>query len=185
MSAAASHSSVPAGLPAAAQDAPASRRAWCVLHTRPRTEKLVAERLVHAGIEHYLPLVVVRHTYAKSRVAFEKPLFPGYVFLHGGEDDRLAALRTNKVVSTIRVGDQAQLERELAQIRAAIAAGAALDVFPALGVGAHCRVVSGPLLGLEGVITGGASRTRLFLSVTALGQSAVLDIDAAMLERID
>jgi transcription antitermination factor NusG len=168
-----------------ARDAPTSPRAWCVLHTRPRTEKLVAERLVGAGIEHYLPLVVVRHTYAKSRIAFEKPLFPGYVFLRGGEDERLAALRTNKVVSTIRVGDQMQLERELAQIRTAIAAGAALDVFPALGVGARCRVVSGPLAGLEGVITGEASRSRLFLSVTALGQSAVLDIDAAMLERID
>lgn len=164
---------------------PTVDKLWCVLHTRPRTEKVVAGRLASARIEHYLPLIVVRHTYARSRVAFEKPLFPGYVFMRGSEADRLAALQTKKVVQTIRVGDQAQLERELAQIRAAIAAGAALELFPALAVGARCRVAAGPLLGLEGVITGEASRSRFLLVVTALGQSAVLDIDAALLERID
>ncbi len=158
---------------------------WWVLHAKPRTEKVLAAHLTQGGIRHYLPLVSVRHTYAKSKVAFEKPLFPGYVFLFGGGEERLAALRTNRVVNVLRVADQNVLERELKQIQGALDAGAALELFSGIEIGTRCRVVLGSLRGIEGVVTSMSGRSRLHLAVTVLGQSAVLEIDAAMIERLE
>src|SRR5262249_6831189 len=100
---------------------------WWVLHTRARNEKLVARWLDNEGIPTYVPVVVVRHTYAKRKVAFEVPLFPGYVFMHGTLHERLRALQTNRVVRVIDVDDQARLQRELTQIRRAIESGASLE----------------------------------------------------------
>lgn len=158
---------------------------WWVLHTHPRAEKVVATALTERGIEFFLPLITARHSYAKSKVAFQKPLFPGYVFLLGDEHSRELALRTNKLVQVISVPDQARLESELAGIRRALASDVPLELFPAIRVGARCRVLRGPLLGLEGVVERVGTSTRIYLSVSALGQSVVVEIDAALLERVD
>lgn len=165
---------------AEAGDPPA--QPWSVLHVRPRAEKVVAEALASHDVEHYLPLLSVRHTYAKSAPVFTKPLFPGYVFLRGGADARERALRTHRVVSVLPVLNQAQLDAELQQVRRALECGAPVELFPAIQAGVRCRVASGPLMGVEGVVVERGPRTRVFLSVTTLGQSAVLEIDIGLLE---
>ena len=53
---------------------------WFVAHTRPRAEKKLAEFCVEQGYEHRLPVYRSVKTYARKRVIFEKPLFPGYMF---------------------------------------------------------------------------------------------------------
>jgi transcription antitermination factor NusG len=157
---------------------------WWVLHTRARNEKAVARALDNEGIFTYLPVVVVRHTYAKRKVAFEVPLFPGYVFMQGTPLERTRALRTNRVAHVIQVEDQARLERELAQIRRAIESGASLNIYPSLHVGQRCRVASGSMAGIEGTILRHGNLTQIVLSVTILGQSALLELDGALLETV-
>ncbi|GMU81581.1 MAG: hypothetical protein AMXMBFR47_14520 [Planctomycetota bacterium] len=168
---------------AANEDGKAPR--WWVLHTKPRAEKAVAGALEKQAIEFYLPLVAIQHTYAKSRATFHKPLFPGYVFLLGDSDARLVALQTNKLVSALSVPDQTLFEREIGNIRRALASGEPLSVFPALRAGARFRVTSGPLRDVEGVIERIGSQARIYASVSVLGQSVTLEIDPALLERID
>lgn len=158
---------------------------WWVLHSKPRAEKTVAEALEKQRVEHYLPLVAVHHSYSKSKATFHRPLFPGYVFLLGDYEARLAALKTNKLVSVIDVPDQQLFERELGNIRTALASGAPLTVFPALRAGVRFRVTSGPLRNLEGVIERIGSQARIFASVSVLGQSVTLEIDPGLLERVD
>lgn len=127
----------------------------------------------------------MHHTYSKSKVTFHRPLFPAYVFLLGNQDARLAALKTNKLVSVIDVPDQQLFERELGSIRTALASGEPLSVFPALRKGVRFRVTSGPLRDLEGVIERIGSQARIYASVSVLGQAVTLEIDPALLERID
>lgn len=155
---------------------------WWVLHTRSRNEKRVAEELDSYGVPHYLPLVPVEHSYAKRRATFEIPLFTGYVFLRGEHDECDRARRTNRVASILLVRDQDGFRRELAHVFRVVSRRAYVQLFPAIRVGQRCRVSSGPLRGVEGVVIREGQRCRMYLSVTMLGQSAVVEIDAALLE---
>jgi transcription antitermination factor NusG len=158
---------------------------WWVLHTRARHEKAVANSLERHRIHYYLPLVPVVRTYAKCRVTFLLPLFPGYLFLCGGHDDCERAWRTNRIANILYVEDQKQLRAELHQVCQAVETGEKVDLFKSLKKGRRCRITGGSLKGLEGVVLRRGRHCRMYLSVTILGQSAVVEVDAALLETID
>ncbi len=158
---------------------------WWVLHTRSRNEKAVAAALDKCGIPYYLPLVQHRRTYAGRKVDVKLPLFPGYLFMSGGESERYAALRTNRIANVIPVADQKQLADELRHISRVVQSDYAVDLYPALREGCRCRVASGSLKGIEGVVLRRRSTSRVYIAATVLGQSAVIEIDNALLEPLD
>lgn len=158
---------------------------WWVLHTRAQNEKRVADELGRRGCFHYLPLVQVRHTYSRCRQAvFHKPLFPGYVFLCGEEQDREVAWRTNRVARILDVHDQEGLRKELQRICQLVESGENVELYRGLQPGRWCRVVAGPLRGVEGVVLRWCGRTRLYVGVTLIGQSATVEIDATLVEVV-
>lgn len=157
---------------------------WWVLHTRARNEKRVASALAERGIAHYLPLVSVHHTYAKRKATFQVPLFPGYVFLCGDHGECEHARRTNRIAKILPVEDQAGLRRELQHICCVVERGANVELFPALQAGQRCRITHGALKDVEGVVIRQGGRCRMYLSVSTLGQSAVVEVDAALLEVV-
>jgi len=157
---------------------------WWVLHTRSRAEKRVAEELDKHGITFYLPLVSIRRTYAKCNLTYHLPLFPGYVFLAGGAEECDRARRTQHIANILPVIDQTQLRAELLQIYRVIASGAGVELLTGIPPGSRCRVRSGPLQGIEGIVVCQGRRYRLHVAVTMLGQSAVLELDAALLEAV-
>lgn len=157
---------------------------WWILHTRARNEKKVAEMLGTRGIGYYLPLVSVRRSYEKRKATFQIPLFPGYVFLCGDREAREAAWKTNRVAQILDVQDQAGLRHELENIAVAVELGDAIELYPALQPGQRCRVTRGPLKDIEGTVLRKGSRAKMFLAVTLLGQSAVVEVDAALLEPV-
>ena len=158
---------------------------WWVIHTRSRHEKVVADALAKADITHYLPLVTRTRTYEKCRINVELPLFPGYMFLGGDHEACAAAWKTNRVANILEVKDQKQLRRELAQIYLVMQTGESVDLLQSLRKGRRCRIADGTLAGLEGVIQRRGRHCRMFLAVTILGQSAVVEVDGALLEPLD
>ncbi|MFO0837886.1 MAG: transcription termination/antitermination NusG family protein [Phycisphaerae bacterium] len=159
--------------------------AWWVLHTRARNEKAVASALEKNGVPHYLPLVRLKRTYGGRAVHVSLPLFPGYLFMNGGESERYAALRTNRVANVIAVADQSQFVSELRQIIRVVESEHPVDLYPSLREGCRCRVVSGSLKGIEGVVLRRKNVSRMYIAATVLGQSAVIEIDNALLEPAD
>ena len=159
---------------------------WWLLHTKPRNEKALARDLYDCGLNYFLPLVTAARRYGRRRVELLIPLFPGYLFLRClSEDERFAALTTSRVVRMIEINDQACIRTELEQLRRVLTAGKKMDLYPSIKRGRRCRVMSGSLKGLEGVVTTRRNNGRIFLSVGALGQSAMVNIDVACLEPID
>jgi transcriptional antiterminator RfaH len=155
-----------------------------VLHTRSRQEKAVARYLDAAGKRFYLPLID-RVTIVRGRkLVSHVPLFPGYVFLSGALDDAYAAISTRRVCKLIRVGDQRRFVEQLEIIRDALVRGAELYRCPFAVVGTRCRVSRGPFQGIEGVVSRRLERNRLALQIDTLGQAALLEIDADLLEPI-
>ncbi len=158
---------------------------WWVVYTRARNEKMVAACLTRMGVSHFLPLVRRGRPF-RGRVRYvDLPLFPGYLFLCGDTRARYAALRTNRVAEILEVVDQEQLRGDLRQICLVLERGGTVDLYPGLRAGARCRVRSGPLAGIEGVVLRRRGVCRVYISVEFIGQSAELQIDAALLDVID
>lgn len=158
---------------------------WYVLHTRARNEKAVSSDLDRLEIRHFLPLVRHRRTYGGRTRSVEIPLFPGYVFLCGADEDRDAAIRTNRVANILSVADQDRFRDDLRQIYRIVHSDEPVDLYPRLRKGSRCRIVSGTLSGLEGVVLRRRGPWRIYVAVHFLGQSAELEIDSALLEIID
>ncbi len=97
--------------------------AWHVLHTRPRQEKSLARQLLKLQVPFYLPLVVQRNQIRGRVVESQLPLFGGYLFLLSQPEQRIAALATNRVVSSLPVPNQDQLWDELGQVHRLIRSG--------------------------------------------------------------
>ena len=158
---------------------------WWVLHTRARHEKAIARTLAENGVTHYLPLLRMQRTYGKHHVNVELPLFPGYLFLGGDASDVELARRTGRVAAVLQVNAQEQFRAELHSIYRVVESQCPVDMYPGLQVGRRCRVVSGGLAGIEGVVLRRRSTSRMYIAATVLQQSAVIEIDCALLEPLD
>jgi transcription termination/antitermination protein NusG len=164
--------------------AAAQSRRWCVLRTRSRQEKALAELLAARNIEHFLPLVRKVRYYGRRKQAVTLPLFPGYVFLRGLVEDAYEADRTERVVQILTVPDQLGMDSDLAAIRLALDRNGGLEPAPVLGHGTLVEVTSGPMRGLRGWIDRAAPDDRLVLCVRMLGRAADLEIDRTLLRPV-
>ncbi len=93
-------------------------------------------------------------------------------------------MQTNRIANIIQVPDQAKLIAELSQIHKLLESGLAVSSRDSLQKGAICRIRTGPLGGLEGRIERQKGRARFVVNVSILGQAAMVEIDADMLEPV-
>jgi transcriptional antiterminator RfaH len=113
------------------------------------------------------------------------PLFGGYLFLYGSEDERVRTLTTNRISRILTVEDPDQLAFDLRQLRQLIASNAPLTVESRLGPGQRVRVRSGAFAGLEGAVLKRRGETRLLVSINFLQQGASVEIDDFMLDPLE
>lgn len=158
---------------------------WWVAHTKSRNEKALAHDLVAKNIRYFLPMTwkVQRRSHRTLRSLL--PLFSGYLFFCGQETERVELLRTNRVANVIIVKDQEKLLKELIQFEQALRAGAPLTPYKFIKAGQRCRVIAGPLLGLEGIVIQIKNVARLLLQIDMLGQAASVEIDIDLIEPTD
>lgn len=158
---------------------------WMVAHTKSRNEKALAWQLQKKNIGYFLPLVEKVQKKRRQTLRSMLPLFSGYVFFCGDENDRLETLRTNRVANIIEVIDQQRFVNELASIERAAAEGFDLAPHKYIKKGRLCRVIAGPLIGTEGMVSESTDKTRLVLQIDMLGKATSLEIDMDMLELMD
>ena len=160
---------------------------WWVAHTKARFEKAFAWDMFNHGIGYFLPMreKIIFSGGRKRHVMV--PLFTSYVFICGTELDRYTALTTNRLCQMIEVVDQDGLIEELASVEKALLSKAIIiDHYPRLPVGRRCRIVSGPMMGTEGVVIERKNaKAHMVLEVAILGQGAVVEIDSDLLEPIE
>jgi transcriptional antiterminator RfaH len=142
-------------------------RAWYLVQSKPRNEMRALENLVRQGYETYLPLMEVERLQRGKLLKKMEPLFPRYLFLHLEEgNDNWGPIRsTMGVAGLVRFGQAYAVVSDdvLEAVRVRTQ-----DVKKALFTpGDSIRVVSGPLLGLEGVfdITDGEQRSFVLLEL--------------------
>ncbi|HNQ72202.1 MAG TPA: transcription termination/antitermination NusG family protein [Verrucomicrobiota bacterium] len=157
---------------------------WYAAHTRPRREKKLAEFCHQHGLQASLPCYPSCHRYRGKKVAFQKPLFPGYVFLRLLPTQTALVRQNDHVANLLDIFDQATFERQLREILAALAAGLQVHLAPEITVGTRVRIRSGPLQGIEGLVESRAGPTRIFLRLDFINQAAAVELGAEVLEPV-
>lgn len=159
---------------------------WWALYTLPRREKDLMRRLRGLYVPHYAPLVKRRTKSPSGRVRTSYvPLFAGYVFVCGNEDQRYQALRTNCVSRCLEVVDFQRLVEDLQNIKRLIDADAPLTPESRIEPGTRVRIRSGSLAGLEGTVVRRRGVERLLVAVEFLQQGASIQLEDFQVEPID
>ncbi|MFZ9646411.1 MAG: transcription/translation regulatory transformer protein RfaH, partial [Fluviibacter sp.] len=140
-------------------------RAWYLVQSKPRNEARALENLVRQGYETYLPLMEVERLQRGKLLKKMEPLFPRYLFLHLEEgNDNWGPIRsTLGVAGLVRFGQAyAVVSNEVMEAVRERTQDIRKTLFES---GDNIRVVSGPLLGLEGVfeIADGEQRSFVLL----------------------
>jgi len=157
---------------------------WKVAHTRPRCEKKLATYCRRHNLHHDLPCYDSVRKYRGKQVTFQKPLFPGYVFIKASLASRRLLLQSDYVANLIGVTDQEQFVRQLEEIHEALDSGLDIQLAPVIGKGCRVLIKSGPLQGLEGWVEERYGMNTVLLRLDFIGQAAAVKIEAENLELI-
>ena len=159
-------------------------RRWYGVYTMARQEKALARQLVSMEVPFYLPLVPKNNLIRGRKVQSQIPLFGGYVFVYGSEEERIKSLTTNRISTVLNVENQSQLTHDLQQVSTLIEVGAPLTLERRLTVGDPVCIKAGPMQGLEGEIVRRRGQTKLLVSVKMLQQGVSIEIDDFLLEPL-
>jgi transcription antitermination factor NusG len=157
---------------------------WFVAHTRPRREKKLVEHCQRQHIATTLPCYSSAHKYRGKTVVFQKPLFPGYVFLRLELEQKDSVRQNDHVANLLEVFDQQTFEQQLHDILMALEAKVGVRLAPAIGEGMRVRIKAGPLQGIEGWVEHRYGMTTVLLRLDFINQAAAVKIDADSLEPI-
>lgn len=163
---------------------PVSELLWFVAHTRPRREKKLLEHCERQGIAANLPCYRSAHKYRGKSIVFQKPLFPGYVFLQLHAPEISTVRQSDHVANLLEVFDQPTFARQLHEILRALESGLEVRLAPTIESGTRVRIRSGPLQGIEGLVEGREGSTTVILRLDFINQAAAVKMTASELEVI-
>jgi transcription antitermination factor NusG len=157
---------------------------WYALYTCPRHEKQVAEQIKQRRISCFLPLYRSVRRWKDRRKELELALFPGYVFVHIGLQDRLSVLQLRGAVRFVSFnGHPAPLpDGEMESLMNALASGVRANPHPYLTVGRRVRVRYGPLARAQGILVRRKDKFRVVLSLDILMRSVGVEVDESDVE---
>lgn len=160
---------------------------WFAVYTAHRHEKRVSELLLDREIEIVLPLYKAGRQWKKrAQVVLELPLFPCYLFVNISRAARGTVLGVPGVLSIVGSPSEPWPLRacEVEALRLGIKMGA-VEPHPYLKVGERVRIKSGPMSGIEGILTRKKNALRFVLTLEVIMRSVVVEVDANDIEVVE
>lgn len=161
---------------------------WFAVYISPRHEKRVSQYMSMREIEHYLPLYQTQRKWNNGlKVTLDLPLFPGYLFVHIGQRERVRVLQVPGVLSIVggTGGHPVSLpEAEINALRTGLPLRKA-EPHPLLTVGQRVRIRSGALAGMEGLVERRKNSLRIILTMELIQRSVAVEVDETELEILD
>lgn len=164
---------------------------WLVVRTKPRQERIAASHLRQRGVEPYLPMFVEQPWHRRAPRG-PVPLFASYLFVRCSPAEQLSAVRFCPGVLRPVIFDQHLAIVEQSVIDALRLredeAGLILtdERKPGIAAGQRVRIMSGPLVGLEGVFKSylkGRRRVQLFMEFLRARNVVEVDTSAVAVVR--
>jgi transcription antitermination factor NusG len=161
---------------------------WYGLQTRPRHEKIVAQRLEERGVTTFLPLVTEVHRWSDRKKSVQMPLFSCYVFAKfvPNRADRLRVLRVDGVFGLVGArGEGAPIpDQQIDAVRSLVEGQLSWSCHPFLKIGQRVRIRSGALDGLEGILVSRNGDRTLVISVDAIQRSLAVRVEGYEVEPV-
>ena len=157
---------------------------WFVAHTRPRCEKKLLQFCEREGLSASLPCYRAAHKYRGKTVVFQKPLFPGYVFLQISPEQRGKIHRSDYVANLLDVVDQELFTHQLEDVLRALETDFEIRLAPTIGEGMRVKIKNGPLRGMEAWVEQRYGMNTVLLRLDFIGQAAAVKLDATDLEAM-
>lgn len=161
-----------------------SELAWFVAHTRPRREKKLKEYCEQEKFAAVLPCYRSVKKYRGKTVTFEKPLFPGYLFVQILPSQRQSLAQNEHVARVLTVFDQELFARQLNDILIALETELEIRLAPEIGAGHRVKIKHGPLQGMEAWVEDRQGMSTVLLRLDFIGQAASVKVPADSLELI-
>ena len=159
---------------------------WWALHVRSRSEKALSRRLLQKRISFFLPVYERRRSIQRRQVSSFLPLFPGYLFLRGGETARRIAIETNYVVGSLFVDDQKKFLKDLSVTLRLMRSGSAISPTERLQPGMPAEIISGPLAGIRGKVLRktGTRALKFVIEVELLQRGTSVEVESSMIQPL-
>jgi transcription antitermination factor NusG len=157
---------------------------WTCVRTRPRWEKKFAQWLIARQRCCFLPVFPHETVSGRKRRVSDLPLFPGFVFVEG-DLSKKDFIQTGSVAYVLRPRsphEAFQLHRELRNIWCGLTSGLYVTPVQNLAAGETCRIVQGPLQGIEAKFERMGRGGRLVLQVEMMGGGIAVEVPASGVE---
>jgi len=160
--------------------------AWYAVFTSSRHEKRVAHHLFSRQIDGYLPLYRKTSRWRNRRsMVVEVPLFPGYLFTHIDRRERARVLDVPGVIDVIGCAKEwlPVPDACIESLRHGLSLG---KIHPCadMVLGDRVRIVSGPLLGTEGMLVRIKNDLRVVLRIDSIQKNVAIEVDMSEVERV-
>ena len=159
---------------------------WYGLQTRPRHEKIVAQRLEERGVTTFLPLVTEVHRWSDRKKSVQMPLFSCYVFAKfvPNRSDRLRVLRVDGVFGLVGASGEGTPipDAQIGAVRSLVETELPWSSHPFLKIGQRVRIRSGALDGMEGILVSLNGDRTLVISVEAIQRSLAVRVEGYEVE---
>jgi len=159
---------------------------WYGLQTRPRHEKIVAQRLAERDVTTFLPLVSEGLRWSDRKKTVQVPLFSCYVFARftPNRAERLRVLRVDGVFGFVGArGEGTPIpDQQIDAVRSLVETQLPWSSHPFLKIGQRVRIKSGVLDGLEGILVSRNGDRSLVISVDAIQRSLAVRVEGYEVE---
>lgn len=152
---------------------------WYALYTKPRAEKKVLEQFRNLGIEAYLPLNRELRRWSDRKRWIEVPVISSYIFISIPESEYRRVFEVKGIVGYVCHKGEAVVipDHEIEAMRKTVENK--LDFSIQVGriqKGQTITITSGPLKGVTGVVTNIKGTRKLYLHISHIGYSLVVDL---------
>ncbi len=154
---------------------------WYALYTKPRAEKKVLEQFRSLGIDVYLPLKRELRQWSDRKRWIEVPVISSYIFINIPESEYRRVFEVKGIVGYVCHKGEAVVipDHEIEAMRKTVENKLDFDIqIGRIKKGQTVTITSGPLKGVTGVVTNVKGVRKLYLNISHIGYSLVVDLDS-------
>jgi transcription antitermination factor NusG len=162
------------------------RTQWYAVHTAANREQRVAEQFKQRSMECFLPTYESLRQWKDRRKTLNRPLFPGYLFVHIPLCERTRVVQVPGVAYLVGFNGRpaALAESDVESIRKALALRMQLEPHAYLTVGCRVRICNGPFEGAEAILVRQSKPFRIVLSLQLIQSSVALEVSSTDIELL-
>jgi len=161
---------------------------WYVMYTTSRAEKKVAERLVEAGVEVFLPMVEVLRQWSDRKKKVQKALFNGYVFVKTDRNNLWNCLQIPGAVKFVNFsGVPATIrDEDVEMIQRLVATGVSIETDGSeISPGEKVKVIGGSLEDMVGECIEKGNKDYFLIRIPGIYQNMLVSIPRKYLQVIE